>query len=68
MFGLARNSRLVEEIAVELIQAADEPSARVSRRGATKTSAGQRAIAGRFRRRVIAKAEWTRAKPIRAFS
>ena len=59
VFGLARNSRLVEEIAVDLIQAEDE-AARTGRparrfkdfRYATLDSWSRR-------RRVIAKAEWT---------
>ncbi|MCW6511779.1 IS1380 family transposase [Hyphomicrobiales bacterium BP6-180914] len=59
VFGLARNARLVEEIAVELIQAEDEAT-RTSRparrfkdfRWSTRDSWSKR-------RRVIAKAEWT---------
>jgi len=63
VFGLARNSRLVEEIAVELIQAEDEaertgkPARRYKDfRWATLDSWSRR-------RRVIAKAEWTRGEP-----
>lgn len=59
VFGLARNSRLVEEIAVEMIQAEDEA-------GRTGTAA-RRFKEFRYatldswsrRRRVVAKAEWT---------
>ncbi|MCW6512805.1 IS1380 family transposase [Lichenifustis flavocetrariae] len=59
VFGLARNARLVEEIAVELIQAEDEatrtrePARRFKDfRWSTRDSWSKR-------RRVIAKAEWT---------
>jgi hypothetical protein len=62
VFGLARNPRLVEEIAVELIQAEEEAEhtgkpARVYRdfRWSTLDSWS-------CRRRVIAKAEWTRGE------
>jgi hypothetical protein len=62
VFGLARNPRLVEEIAVELIQAEGEAEhtgkpARVYRdfRWSTLDSWSRR-------RRVIAKAEWTRGE------
>ncbi len=62
VFGLARNARLVEEIAVELIQAEDEAErtltpARVFRdfRWSTLESWSRR-------RRVIGKAEWTRGE------
>jgi Transposase DDE domain group 1 len=63
VFGLARNPRLVEEIALELIQAEDEaermgkPARRYKDfRWATLDSWSRR-------RRVIAKAEWTRGEP-----
>ena len=63
VFGLARNARLVEEIAVELVQADEEAgrtgqSARRYRdfRWATLDSWSRR-------RRVIGKAEWTRGEP-----
>jgi hypothetical protein len=63
LFGLARNPRLIEEIAVELIQAEDEaertgkPARRYKDfRWATLDSWSRR-------RRVIAKAEWTRGEP-----
>jgi DDE family transposase len=60
VFGLARNPRLVDEIAVELIQAEDEAE-RIGRparrfkdlRWSTRESWSRR-------RRVVAKAEWTR--------
>jgi Transposase DDE domain group 1 len=62
VFGLARNARPVEEIAAELIQAEDEASrtgkpARIYRefRWSTRDSWSRR-------RRVIAKAEWTRGE------
>jgi len=62
VFGLARNDRLVEEIAVELIQA-EEEAARTGKparrfkdlRWSTRESWSRR-------RRVIAKAEWTKGE------
>jgi hypothetical protein len=62
VFGLARNARLVEEIAVDLIQAEDE-AARTGKparrykdfRWSTRDSWSRR-------RRVVAKAEWTRGE------
>ena len=67
VFGLARNLRLVEEIAAELIQAEDEaertgkPARRYKDvRWATLASWSRR-------RRVIAKAEWTRGEPTPRF-
>src|SRR5205809_1930094 len=62
VFGLARNDRLVEEIAVELIQA-EEEAARTGKparrfkdlRWSTRESWSRR-------RRVIAKAEWTQGE------
>ena len=63
VFGLARNARLVEEIAVELVQAEEEagrtgqPARRYRDfRWATLDSWSRR-------RRVIGKAEWTRGEP-----
>ena len=63
VFGLARNPRLVEEIALELIQAEDaaERTGKPARRykdfrWATLDSWSRR-------RRVVAKAEWTRGEP-----
>ena len=63
VFGLARNARLVEEIAVELVQAEGEagrtgqPARRYRDfRWATLDSWSRR-------RRVIGKAEWTRGEP-----
>jgi hypothetical protein len=63
VFGLARNARLAEEIAVELIQAEDEATrtGRPARRfkdfrWSTRDSWSKR-------RRVIAKAEWTGGEP-----
>ena len=62
VFGLARNARLVDEIAVELIQAEDEAerTGRPARRfkdfhWSTRESWSRR-------RRVVAKAEWTRGE------
>ena len=62
VFGLARNARLTDEIAVELIQAEDEAERthRAARRfkdlrWSTRESWSRR-------RRVIAKAEWTRGE------
>src|SRR5436305_2518146 len=65
VFGLARNDRLVEEIAVELIQA-EEEAARTGKparrfkdlRWSTRESWSRR-------RRVIAKAEWTKGEATR---
>src|SRR4051794_15062723 len=59
VFGLARNSRLVEEIAVELIQAEDEAerTGKPSRR--YKDFRWSTLESWSRRRRVIAKAEWT---------
>ena len=46
LFGLARNPRLVEEIAVELLQAKDASATGApARRSATRTSAIRRGLA-----------------------
>ena len=47
VFGLARNPRLVEEIAVELLQAEEQASSTENPPAATKTSAMRRSTAGR---------------------
>jgi hypothetical protein len=65
VFGLARNARLVEEIAVELLQAEAEAS--------STGNAGRRYKDVRYgtldswsrRRRVVAKAQWTQGEAIR---
>jgi hypothetical protein len=63
VFGLARNSRLVEEIAVELIQAEEE--AERTGRPARRYKDFRWSTLGSWsrRRRVIAKAEWTGGEP-----
>ena len=68
VFGLARNPRLVEEIAVELIQAEEEAerTGRPARR--FKDFRWSTLDFWSRRRRVIAKAEWTGAKRTRASS
>ncbi len=62
-FGLARNPRLVEEIAVELIQAEEEAerTGRPARR--YKDFRWSTLDSWSRRRRVIAKAEWTGGEP-----
>ena len=62
VFGLARNARLVEEIAVELIQAEEE--ARQTGRSARRFKDFNWSTRDSWsrRRRVIAKAEWTRGE------
>ena len=47
VFGFARNKRLVEEIAVELLQAEAEASSTGKPPAATRTSAMRRSTAGR---------------------
>jgi hypothetical protein len=63
VFGLARNPRLVEEIALELIQAEDE--AERTGKPARRYKDFRWATLGSWsrRRRVVAKAEWTRGEP-----
>ena len=63
VFGLARNPRLVEEIAVELIQAED--AAERTGQPARRYKDFRWATLGSWsrRRRVIAKAEWTSGEP-----
>jgi hypothetical protein len=63
VFGLARNPRLVEEIAVELIGAEDEAerSGKAARR--YKDFRWSTLDSWSRRRRLIAKAEWTRGEP-----
>ena len=59
VFGLARNSRLVEEIAVALIQAEDE-AARTGKAARRFTEFRYATLdSWSRRRRVVAKAEWT---------
>jgi hypothetical protein len=62
VFGLARNPRLVEEIAVELLQAEEEAgqTGRPARR--YKDFRWSTRASWSRRRRVIAKAEWTRGE------
>ena len=59
VFGLARNARLVEEIAVELLQAEEE--ALVTGKPARRFKDFRYATLDSWsrRRRVVAKAEWT---------
>src|SRR3954469_6535107 len=59
VFGLARNSRLVEEIAVELIQAEDEAGRTGQPARRYKDFRWSTLDSWSRRRRVIAKAEWT---------
>src|SRR3982750_2099008 len=59
VFGLARNSRLVEEIAVELIQAEDEAERTGKPARRYKDFRWSTLESWSRRRRVIAKAEWT---------
>ena len=69
VFGLARNARLVEEIAVELLEA--EAEAASTGKAARRYKDFRYATLDSWsrRRRVIGKAEWTRgARPIRASS
>src|SRR5215204_7375239 len=63
VFGLARNPRLVEEIAVELIQAEEEAerTGKPARRYKDFRWSTRESWSGR--RRVIAKAEWTGGEP-----
>ena len=63
VFGLARNPRLVGEIAVELIQTEDE--AERTGKPARRYKDFRWATLGSWsrRRRVVAKAEWTRGEP-----
>ena len=69
VFGLARNARLVEEIAVKLLEA--EAEAASTGKAARRYKDFRYATLDSWsrRRRVIGKAEWTRgARPIRASS
>jgi hypothetical protein len=59
VFGLARNSRLVEEIAVELIQAEDEAERTGQPARRYKDFRWSTLESWSRRRRVIGKAEWT---------
>ena len=59
VFGLARNARLVEEIAVELIQAEEEAGRRGKPARRFKDFRWSTRESWSRRRRVIAKAEWT---------
>jgi hypothetical protein len=59
VFGLARNARLVEEIAVELIQAEDEAERTGQPARRYKDFRWSTLDSWSRRRRVIAKAEWT---------
>lgn len=63
VFGLARNPRLVEEIAVELIQAEDEAERTGKPARRYKDFRWSTLESWSRRRRVVAKAEWTRGEP-----
>src|SRR5215204_628530 len=63
VFGLARNLRLVKEIAVELIQAEDEAERTGKPARRDKDVRWSTLASWSRRRRVIAKAEWTRGEP-----
>ena len=63
VFGLARNPRLVEEIAVELIQAEDEAERTGQPARRYKDFRWSTLDSWSRRRRVIAKAEWTGGEP-----
>jgi hypothetical protein len=63
VFGLARNPRLVEEIALELIQAEDEAERIGKPARRYKDFRWSTLDSWSRRRRVIAKAEWTRGEP-----
>src|SRR5215207_4903011 len=63
VFGLARNPRLVKEIAVELIQAEDEAERTGKPARRYKDVRWSTLASWSRRRRVIAKAEWTRGEP-----
>ena len=63
VFGLARNPRLVEEIAVELLQAQDEAERTGKPARRYKDFRWSTLESWSRRRRVIAKAEWTRGEP-----
>ena len=59
LFGLARNDRLVEEIAVELLQAEDEAARTAKPARRFKDFRYQTLDSWSRRRRVVGKAEWT---------
>jgi hypothetical protein len=63
VFGLARNPRLVEEIAVELIGAEDEAERTGKAARRYKDFRWSTLDSWSRRRRLIAKAEWTRGEP-----
>ncbi len=63
VFGLARNPRLVEEITVALIQAEDEAERTGKPARRYKDFRWSTLDSWSRRRRVIAKAEWTRGEP-----
>ena len=62
IFGLARNARLIEEIAVELIQAEDEAERTGRPARCYKDFRWSTLESWSRRRRVVAKAEWTRGE------
>jgi hypothetical protein len=68
LFGLARNPRLVEEIAVELVQAEAEAPRPASPRAGSRTSAMRRSTAGRAGAAWSARRNGQRARPIRGSS
>jgi hypothetical protein len=68
VFGLARNARLVEEISVELLQAEAEASATGKPARRFKDFRYATLDSWSRRRRVVAKADGQRARPIRASS
>ena len=68
VFGLARNARLVEELAIDLAWAEEEATGPASRRGASATSAGPRSTAGRAGGASSARPSGPAARPTRASS
>ena len=67
LFGLAKNSGWPRRSS-RAGAAEEEASPAASRRAATRSSAGRRRDSWSRQRRVVAKAEWTQARPIRALS
>ena len=68
LFGLARNVRLVAEIAAELAAAEEDSTASGQPARRFKEFSWSTRDSWSRQRRVIAKAEWTQARPIRALS
>jgi len=68
LFGLARNSRLVGEIEAELARAEEDSKKTGKSARRFKDFRWRTRHSWSAERRVVAKAEWTRARPIRASS